>query len=45
MAEISVEMIYKAAANLLDMDIVSLQKQIFTNFAALWNTGKTEPAY
>jgi TatD DNase family protein len=36
MAEISVEMIYKAAANLLEMDIVSLQKQIFANFARLF---------
>lgn len=33
MAEISVEKIYEAAAKLLETDIVSLQKQIFTNFA------------
>ncbi len=45
MTKIEIETIYEAAANLLEMDIVSLQKQIFTNFAALWNTGKTEPAY
>ena len=45
MAEIGIEKIYDAATNLLEMDIVSLQKQIFANFAALWNTGKTEPAY
>ena len=36
MAEIGIETIYKAAANLLEMDIVSLQKQIFANFARLF---------
>ena len=45
MAEICIETIYEAAAKLLEKNIVSLQKQIFSNFAALWNTGKTEPAY
>ena len=35
MAEIGIETIYEAAANLLEMDIVSLQKQIFANFALL----------
>ena len=44
MAGIGIEKVYEAAAKLLEMDIVSLQKQIFANFAALWNTGKTEPA-
>ena len=45
MAEIGIETIYKAAANLLEMDLSALQTRIFANFAALWNTGKTEPAY
>ena len=36
MAEIEVETIYEAAANLLETDIVTLQKQIFTNFARLF---------
>ena len=45
MAEIGIETIYDAAANLLEMDINALRAQIFANFAALWNTGKTEPAY
>ena len=45
MAEIGIESIYKAAANLLEMDLSALQTRIFANFAALWNTGKTEPAY
>jgi TatD DNase family protein len=45
MAEIGIKKVYEAAAKLLEMDIVSLQKQIFANFAALWNIGKTEPAY
>jgi len=45
MAEIRIEKVYEAAANLLEMDINALQKQIFANFAALWNIGKTEPAY
>ena len=44
MAEIGIETIYDAAANLLEMDINALRAQIFANFAALWNTGKTEPA-
>ena len=45
MAEIDIEMVYEAAANLLEMDINALRAQIFSNFAALWNIGKTEPAY
>ena len=36
MAEIGVETIYEAAAKLLETDIVTLQKQIFTNFARLF---------
>ena len=36
MAEIGVEKVYEAAANLLETDIVTLQKQIFTNFARLF---------
>ena len=36
MAEIGVEMVYEAAAKLLETDIVTLQKQIFTNFARLF---------
>ena len=45
MAKIGIEMIYDTAANLLEMDINALRAQIFSNFAALWNIGKTEPAY
>lgn len=45
MVEIGIETIYDAAANLLEMDINALRAQIFANFAALWKTGKTEPAY
>ena len=45
MSEIGVETIYEAAANLLEMDLSTLQMRIFANFAALWNIGKTEPAY
>lgn len=44
MVEIDIETVYEAAAKLLEMDIVSLQRQIFSNFAALWKTGETEPA-
>lgn len=44
MAEIGVEKVYESAANLLEMDINVLKTRIFANFAALWNTGKTEPA-
>ena len=36
MAEIEIESIYEAAAKLLETDIVTLQKQIFTNFARLF---------
>ena len=35
MAEIGVEKVYEAAAKLLETDIVTLQKQIFTNFARI----------
>ena len=45
MAEIGVEKVYESAANLLEMDINVLKTRIFANFAALWNTGKTEPAF
>ncbi len=45
MAEIGIETVYEAAANLLGMDLSVLQTRIFANFAALWNTGKTEPAF
>ena len=45
MAEVGIETIYEAAAKLLEMDLSVLQTRIFANFAALWNTGKTEPAY
>ncbi len=45
MAEISIEKVYEAAAKRLEMDLTTLQTKIFANFAALWNTGKTEPAY
>lgn len=45
MAEIGIEKVYEAAANLLEMDINVLKTRIFANFAALWNTGKTEPAF
>ena len=44
MAEIGIETVYEAAAKLLEMDLTALQTKIFSNFAALWNTGKTEPA-
>ena len=44
MSEVGIETIYEAAAKLLEMDINALKTQIFANFAALWNTGKTEPA-
>ena len=43
-AEIGIETVYEAAAKLLEMDLTALQTKIFSNFAALWNTGKTEPA-
>jgi len=45
MAEIGIEKVYEAAAKLLEMDLSVLQTRIFANFAALWNTGKTEPDY
>jgi hypothetical protein len=35
MAEIGIKKVYEAAAKLLEMDIVSLQKQIFANFARI----------
>ena len=43
MAKIDIEMVYEATAKLLEMDINALRAQIFSNFAALWNIGKTEP--
>ena len=36
MAEIGVETIYEAAANLLEMDLSTLQTRIFANFARLF---------
>ena len=45
MAKVGIETIYDEAAKLLDIDIAVLQKRLFANFAALWNIGKTEPAY
>ena len=45
MAEVGIETIYEAAAKILDIDIAVLKRRLFANFAALWNTGKTEPAY
>jgi TatD DNase family protein len=36
MAEISIEKIYDAAARLLEIDIITLQRQIFTNFARVF---------
>ena len=44
MAEIDIETVYEAAAKLLEMDINAVRAQIFSNFAALWNIGKTELA-
>ena len=44
MAEIGIKSVYEAAARLLKMELSTLQTRIFANFAALWNTGKTEPA-
>ena len=45
MAKIGIEKVYEAATKLLELDLSVLQKRIFANFAALWNTGKTEPAF
>ena len=45
MAEIGIETVYEAAAKLLEIDVSDLKTKIFSNFAALWNTGKTEHAY
>ena len=45
MADISIEVVYEVVSRLLEMDTNALKAQIFCNFAALWNTGKTEPAY
>ena len=45
MAEIGIEAVYVAAAKLLGIDNNALRAQIFINFAALWNIGKTEPVY
>ena len=39
MAKIGVKKVYEAAAKLLETDIVTLQKQIFTNFARLFGLG------
>ena len=45
MAGIGIEKVYEVAARLLEMDNNALREKIFRNFAALWNIGKTEPAY
>ena len=45
MADIGIEAVYVSAARLLGIDINALRAQIFTNFATLWNIGKTEPVY
>ncbi|MBQ6729024.1 MAG: TatD family hydrolase [Bacteroidales bacterium] len=45
MAEIGIEKVYEVAAGWLEMDNNALREKIFRNFAALWNIGKTEPAY
>lgn len=45
MAEIGIETVYETAAHLLEMELSELKMKIFSNFAALWNTGKTERAY
>ena len=45
MAEIGIKSVYEAAARLLKIELSALQTRIFANFAALWNTGKTEPAF
>ncbi|MCR5038035.1 MAG: TatD family hydrolase [Bacteroidales bacterium] len=45
MAEIDIETVYETAAELFEMDINVLRAQIFSNFAALWNIGKTELAF
>ena len=45
MAEIGIEIVYEAAAKLLEIDVSDLKTKIFSNFAALWNTGKTELAF
>ena len=36
MAEIGIEKVYETAAKLLETEIVTLQKQIFTNFARVF---------
>ena len=36
MAEISIEKVYEAAARVLEIDIITLQRQIFTNFAQVF---------
>jgi TatD DNase family protein len=36
MAKIGIEKVYEVAANLLEMDIIALQKQIFANFARIF---------
>ena len=43
MAEIGIEKVYVAAANLLEMDIITLQKQFFANFARLFDSSQNTP--
>ena len=45
MAEIGIEKVYEAAARLLEIELSELKTKIFSNFAALWNIGKTEPDF
>ena len=40
MAKFGIEKVYEAAAKLLEMDIIALQKQIFANFARLFGLEK-----
>ena len=40
MAEIDIELVYEAAANLLEMDLSALQTRIFANFARLFGVEK-----
>jgi len=43
MTEIGIEKVYEAVANLLEMDIITLQKQFFANFARLFDSSQNTP--
>ena len=43
MVEIGIEKVYEAVANLLEMDIITLQKQFFANFARLFDSSQNTP--